>query len=252
MKAFEKYAEYYDLIYQDKDYGKECDFIEDIFAQYSSKPIKSILDVGCGTGGHAIPLSKRGYKITGIDSSEGMIKRAEEKTDSAPNPDFRVMDLLQLDLGERFDACICMFAVMDYITQTEEVLKTLINIREHLEKDSLFICDFWNGLAVLRILPSVRVKIAEDKEKRVIRIAEPELDAFNHLCRVRYRLLILQNNTLIDEFEEIHTIRYFFPQERIHYLQDSGFEVLKVCPFLDLKGKVDENVWNVTAIARAI
>ena len=32
MKAFEKYAEYYDLIYQDKDYGKECDFIEDIFA----------------------------------------------------------------------------------------------------------------------------------------------------------------------------------------------------------------------------
>ncbi|MFC1940389.1 class I SAM-dependent DNA methyltransferase [Chloroflexota bacterium] len=250
--VFDKYAEYYDLIYQDKDYEKECDFIEDIFAQHSAKQIKSVLDVGCGTGGHAIPLSKRGYKVTGIDSSAGMIKRAKEKSKSASNPDFKVMDLLKLNLDDKFDVCICMFAVMDYITQTEDILKTLRTIREHLVKDSLFIFDFWNGLAVLRTLPSVRVKSAEDKGKRVIRIAEPELDAFNHLCRVHYHLLILQNNTLLDEFEETHTIRYFFPQERVHYLQDCGFEPLQFCPFLDLEGRVDENVWNVTAIARAI
>jgi len=251
-KAFEKYAEYYDLIYEDKDYEKECDFIEEIFAKFSSKPIKSILDGGCGTGGHAIPLAKRGYEVTGIDSSEIMIKRAKEKAESVLNPDFRVMDLLQLDLDDRFDACICMFAVMDYIIQTEEVLKALSNVMEHLEKDSLFIFDFWNGLAVLSNLPSVRVKIAEDKERRVIRIAQPELDAFNHICQVNYRLIAIENSEVIDDIRESHVIRFFFPQEIAHYLEDTGFEVLKICPFLNLEGKADENEWNIAVIAKAI
>ena len=54
MKAFERYAEYYDLIYQDKDYERECDFIEDIFRRFSSDPVRTVLDGGCGAGGHAI------------------------------------------------------------------------------------------------------------------------------------------------------------------------------------------------------
>jgi len=45
-------------------------------------------------------------------------------------------------------------------------------------------------------------------------------------------------------------VRYFFPQEIAHYLDDAGFELLKFCPFLRLGGTVDENEWNVTAIAR--
>jgi len=253
VKSFERYAQYYDLIYQDKDYKKECDFIEGIFQEFSSTPVKSVLDGGCGTGGHAILLAKRGYMVTGIDSSEIMIKSAREKAERDNlSLNFQAMDVRQFDLNQKFDACLCMFAVMDYITQTEDVLKALDSARRHLKKNSLFIFDFWNGLAVLRLLPSERVKIVEDKEKRVIRIAQPELDAFNHICYVHYRLLVFQNNALIDEIEETHVIRYFFPQEIAHYLKDSGFELLKICPFLNLEGKVDENVWNIAAIARAV
>ena len=253
MKAFERYAEYYDLIYQDKDYERECDFIEDIFRRFSSDPVRTVLDGGCGAGGHAIPLARRGYLITGIDSSEIMLKRAKKKAvESDLSLDFHLGDLRQFDLVKKFDACICMFAVMDYITETEDVLETLKSIRRHLNSGSLFIFDFWNGLAVLRILPAVRVQVVEDEKVRIIRIAEPELDAFNHLCRVRYRLLVNQDSALIDDIIETHAIRYYFPQEITHYLKETGFEVLRICPFLDVDGKVDENVWNITAIAKAI
>ena len=253
MKPFAKYAEYYDLIYQDKDYGKECDFIEEIFQKFSLRPVKTILDGGCGTGGHAILLANRGYEVTGIDGSEIMIKRAKEKLGGSNlRLDFQKMDLRELDLGTKFDACVCMFAVIDYVTQTEEVLKVLENIRRHLEKDSLFIFDFWNGLAVLRILPSERVKTVNNGEREIVRIAQPELDALNHLCRVHYRLLINEGKTLVEEITETHVIRYYFPQEITHYLKDTGFEVLKICPFPDLNGRVDENVWNIAAIVKAI
>jgi SAM-dependent methyltransferase len=251
-KSFERYAEYYDLLYQDKDYAKECDFIESIFHKFSSKPVKTVLDGGCGTGGHAFLLAERGYQVTGIDGSASMIKKARKKLRGNLKLDFQTVDLRKLELGKKFDACACMFAVMNYITQTDDILKTLKNIRRHLEKDSLFVFDIWNGLAVLRVLPSERVKIVENKEKRIIRIARPELDAFNHLCRVHYHLIINEGSTLVDELEETHVIRYFFPQEIKHYLQDSDFEVVKICPFLDLEGKVDENTWNIALITKAI
>ena len=246
-------AKIYDLIYRDKDYEGECDFIEEIFQRFSPKSVKSILDEGCGAGGHAIPLAKRGYEVTGIDSSEMMIEEAKEKAVKANlNIDFQTADLRRFNLNRRFDACLCMFAVLGYITETKKLLQTLENVKGHLNKESLFICDVWNGLAVLRILPTERIKTVEDEGKRIIRIARPELDAFNHLCRVHYHLLITQDDGRLSEFEETHTVRYFFPQEIIHYLEECGFEVLKICPFLDLDGKVDESVWNMTIIAKAI
>jgi len=60
------YASAYDFLYQDKDYEKECDFIESIFVRYSGN-VKRVLDLGCGTGGHALILVRRGYHIVGVD-----------------------------------------------------------------------------------------------------------------------------------------------------------------------------------------
>lgn len=253
MRAFERYAEYYDLIYQDKDYEKECDFVEEIFHKFSLSPAKTILDGGCGTGGHAMPLANRGYQVIGIDSSAIMLEHAKRKAiQSNLSIDFRVGDLREFNLPQKFDAAICMFAVMDYITETEDLIRALKNIRRHLDKGSLFTFDFWNGEAVLRIQPAVRVKIVQNKELRIIRVAEPELDSINNLCRVSYRLLIVKDSTLVDEVLETHTVRYYFPQEITHYLDDAGFEVLRICPFPNMDGKVDESVWNLAAIAKAV
>jgi len=79
MKIFQKYANYYDILYQDKDYKKECDFLEKIFEKYSKKRINSILDLGCGTGSHSLILAKRDYEVSGVDLSSQMINRARNK-----------------------------------------------------------------------------------------------------------------------------------------------------------------------------
>lgn len=238
-------------MYKDKDYKKEVDFVEGVLKKYSKFSVKKILDAGCGTGGHAIPLAKRGYEVVGFDSSTSMIKKAREKAKATnANVKFCVADLRDFQLNERFDACISMFAVMGYLPTNQDVQKALANIRKHLKRGSLFIFDCWNGLAVLRILPSVRVKNVENEKIRIIRTAEPDLDAFNHLCKVNYRLIVMKNNKVIDEINETHTVRFFFPQEIIHYLEEAGFKVLKICPFLDLGGKVNEETWNMTIVAR--
>lgn len=249
----EVYSKYYDILYADKDYERECDFIEQIFQRYASSKLVSILDVGCGTGGHLIPLARRGYEVVGVDKSKSMVQIARTKLRKLGlNAEVYVSDAAEFTFNTKFDACISMFAVINYIVETDRVIKVFRNIRKHLKKNSLFIFDSWYGPAVLSIKPSVRVKIIERGGLKVIRTVIPELDTFRHIQKSNYYLIVIKDNKVIGECRECHTLRYFFPQELIHYLTESGFSVLKFCKFLHIDEPPSENTWNVTIIAKAV
>lgn len=251
--AFQAYGKYYDIIYADKDYEKECDFLGKIFRNYSKIIPKTILDGGCGTGGHAISLAVRGYEVTGIDLSEEMINIAKEKASkSGVNIDFNVMDLRDLRLNKKFDACILMFAVIDYLTDDKGLLRALANVREHLREGSLLVFDFWYGPAVLNIFPTPKMKISKKGGVRVLRFAEPDINAFNHICHVNYYFMVTKENLIVYEGKEKHVVRFYFPEEIKRYLEESGFQVMRFCRFLDLNTQPSKETWNVTTIAQAV
>ena len=246
-----KFAKYYDIIYADKDYEKECDFIEAIIQAYhvSSNPRK-ILDIGCGSGEHAMILAQRGYQMTGIDFSETMISMAKKKSSSL-NIDFQIMDMTEFSLAEKFDVCTCLFSSICYLPRNDDLKTTLKSIRESLQPDGLFIFDFWNGIAVISQKPSIKIKdVKYDDDSRIIRIAEPELDLTNQICSIKYHCLVIKGEKLTDEFEEIHPIRFFFPREIESYLQDSGFKIIKVCSLLNYSFEQDPDNWCLTIIAK--
>ena len=246
--SFKDYAEYYDLIYKDKDYEREVGFIEEIFGESKPKP-KKILEVGCGTGSYTKILLERGYEVTAVDISEDMLKIASEKCACK----LIKGDIRDITINEKFDACIAMFAVMGYITENSDIIKALNNIHKHLKPNGIFIFDVWNGLAVMRLLPEQRMKEMENDKIKIVRVAIPNLRAFEHICEVNYKMLILnKGDNTVDEINEKHVVRFYFPQEITHYLEQAGFEVLKICPFMDLNGGVDENVWNITVIGKAV
>lgn len=252
-KMFTAYGKYYDLIYSDKNYERECNFLEEAFKRYSPFKPRTILDVGCGTGGHAFHLARRGYLVSGIDSSKVMIDIAREKTEkNRINVDFFLMDIRKLKLNKKFDTCICMFAVMNYLTTNEEIGKALSGIRKHLKDNSLFIFDFWYGPTVLRVLPSLRTKTVEKDGVKVIRTAEPCLNVLRNTCNVTYHLIAIQGNVVVDEIREKHVVRYFFPEEIRHCLEENGFKILRLCPFPNLDAKIGAEDWNAAIISKAV
>src|SRR5512133_2802618 len=87
---FEDYAKKYDAEVFTRGTEGECDFIENELK--FNKSLK-ILDVGCGTGRHSIELTKRGYRITGIDLSDSQLALAREKAAKANVP----IEFLKLD-----------------------------------------------------------------------------------------------------------------------------------------------------------
>jgi 2-polyprenyl-3-methyl-5-hydroxy-6-metoxy-1,4-benzoquinol methylase len=141
-RIYEKYGKYYDLIYSAKDYVEECGCIEKYLKHFSMITVKKILDIGCGTGSHAIVLAKRGYRVVGIDPSRIMIDQAKIKGAGLPVK-FYVQDMRQFRLDETFDLVICMFGTFDYLITDEDVRNALRAIRRHMRSEALFIFDFW-------------------------------------------------------------------------------------------------------------
>ena len=69
MAVFDRYAQYYDLFYREKDYRGEVDYVDALIKRYATNDARTILDLGCGTGGHAVLLAQKGYHVTGVDRS---------------------------------------------------------------------------------------------------------------------------------------------------------------------------------------
>lgn len=250
MSFGEKYSEVYDIIYSDKDYKKECDFLEEIFSKFGSK-ISSILDLGCGSGGHSVILSDRGYKIVGVDKSPHMIKRAKEKAKSK-NLDctFLEHDIRYFKTNTKFDAVISMFAVASYQTENEDVISFFKTAFDHLRSGGLFTFDFWFGPAVLREKPQVKIKEINQDDLKIIRITEPKTDILNNTVDVNFKVFIInRNNNVVEEFEEKHKMRFFFAKEIKYMLENVGFHKVNFFPFLDLSREPTDSDWNISCIS---
>ncbi len=248
------YTGIYDYLYQDKDYAAECDLIETLLSVYGSRPTHSLLDLGCGTGNHALPLAERGYRVVGVDRSEGMLSQARAKvatTAAKERVEFYPGDVRTVDLQQMFDAALMMFAVLGYQLENADVLAALRTVRRHLQPGGLFIFDVWYGPAVLTIRPSERLKVIPTSTGRVLRVASSSLDTRHHTCDVRYHVWRLDSERLTGEVEEVHTMRFFFPRELEFFLECAGLALLRLGTFMDFERDPDETTWNVIGVARA-
>lgn len=253
-KVFAAYANAYDALYADKDYEAECDFLETIFERFSDRSVSRILDLGCGTGGHDIPLVQRGYHVLGIDRSSKMIEIGKEKAAKETlDGDIRFQrgDVQNLDLDETFDAVICLFAVLGYQTSNNALFNGLLTSRKHLHSDGLFIADFWYGPAVLKTRPSDRVKSVHGGKERIVRMARPKIEIESNLVTVSYHVMHLHEDRIVEEVQEDHCMRYIFKPELAFMMNEAGLEIIHFCSFMDLETPASEDTWNVVAVARA-
>jgi SAM-dependent methyltransferase len=227
----------------------EVNFLEKVIHKYSNEGSKEILDLGCGTGIHDKNLTEKGHNILGLDLSKDMIEIAKSK--DIPNANFIVGNMANFELGKKFDVCISMFAAFGYLIENKEIKSSIKSIKKHLNKGGLFIFEVWNGLAVMNELPSSRENEEISENYKIIRKSYPKLNSFKQYCEVKFNVKILENNSLINEYEETHNMRFFFPQEIKKYLEDENFEVLEICNAFELGSKIDENNWNMVVIAKS-
>jgi SAM-dependent methyltransferase len=249
------YAEAYDRIYGEKDYGRECALLVDIFRKYAAQPVRSVLDLGTGTGSHAVRLAERGFQVLGVDRSGPMLAKAREKArELGPEASiaFTESDIRQFRTPRRFDAVLMMFAVLGYLTVDEDLSAGLATVRRHLNPGGLFVFDVWYAPAVEREGPTRRARlVATDERGDLRRIVSGELDRAARTCRVSIALERSVGGTVATETTEVHQMRYFDRREVEHFLSEAGLELRALTAFPSVERPPDETTWNVIGVAVA-
>lgn len=243
------YAGAYDALYAAKDYGRECDLIERTFIEQAPGDVASVLDLGCGTGNHALPLAARGYAVTAVDRSPDMLAIARAK-DSGRAVRWLEGDVRTIDPGRGagFDAALMMFAVLGYQHTNSDVAATFANVRRHLRPGGIFIFDAWHGPGVIADPPGAGSRIVQTAAGALTRDVTSTLDARHHRCTVAYTLA----RAGAPLTRETHVVRFFFPMEIEMYLEAAGFELISLSAFDDPDRTPTERDWNALAVARAV
>ena len=253
-KVFGKqYADAYDDLYRDKDYDSEVRLLEKIFGTYHPGSVRRVLDLGCGTGNHALRLAARSFEVVGVDCSEEMLACARKKTErEGLDVTFHRSAICDFHDETKFDATLMMFAVLGYHHSNEDVLKALQAARASLRPGGILVFDVWYGPAVFAQKPGERVSVIEDGGATTIRTAHGQLSIPEHLCRVDYRLWRIRDNEVNDGVTETHAMRYFFPKELELFLTVAGFEMMRLAAFPEFDREADDSTWNVLVVARAV
>lgn len=230
MAVFGDYAHYYNLLYRDKDYAAETDFILSVFKKNGLVP-GTLLDLGCGTGRHGREMARRGIRVDGVDLSETMLAmgRAEQdKADGGSLPNLHQGDARSVRLGTTFDAVTSLFHVMSYQNTEEDAAALLRTAWAHLNPGGLFLFDFWYGPCVLSLRPEFRTKTMENESVHIERTARPSIDITKDLVTVHYDIAMLRKSTgECASFSEDHQMRYWFLPELRFLAGQAGFMPLQ-------------------------
>jgi len=247
MSHFNDYSKYYDLLYKEKNYYDEVQYINEII-KLNCPNSKSLLDIGCGTGKHANLLQQLGYNIDGIDLSETMLEIAKNKFGEKIN--FYNADIRKFDLNNKYDTIISLFHVLSYQVKNHDLDSAFESVYKHLNDGGYFIFDCWYGPGVMNDPPSIRVRNMKDDEVEIIRISEPDINYNNSTVDVNFKIIINDLKTdKVKILHEKHPMRYLFKNEIEFLANKYNFKIVSFYSWMSFDVP-NKNDWQVVFVLK--
>lgn len=245
--VFDAYSRYYDLLYKDKNYHDEVDYIEKVL-QNNNLPGNNLMEFGSGTGKHAGLFVKRGYRVHGVERSPEMVEQAI-LTDGFT---CEVGDICSIQLNRTFDAVLSLFHVISYQVSNSGVNAVFQRAAEHLTPGGLFFFDVWYSPAVYSLKATPRIKYMADETVKITRVAEPVVHTNQNRIDVNYTILV---EDLVDggytTLSEQHPMRHFSLPELQMIAAWNNFDWVLAEEFMT-GNKPDETTWGVSVLLRRI
>lgn len=192
---FDKFAPYY----LNEEFTKNTEYeIQFILKELDLPPGAQILEVGCGAGRHTVPLTGRGYRVTGVDISKAMLDEARKAGSAAGiTLDLVHANIMDFEPVHEYDAalCLCEGALCllgsedDPFTRDEDVLRKVYSA---LKPGGKFIVN------VLNACRNLRLHTDED-------IAQGKFDLLTMTSNTMEEMEIPQGKIVIEGRERVYT-----------------------------------------------
>jgi len=185
------------------------------------QPGAHMLDIACGHGRHSIRLARRGFRVTGLDSSAESLDAAHEVAEAGGlELDFREGDMRELPFPDgSFDAVINIFTAFGYFEDEEGDACVIGEAARVLRPGGSFLLDTVNPPGLFQ---RYRDRVWETLDDgAVLFLQEHEYDVLAGRNRARWTL-VLPDGT---RRELTHSIRVYTAPELDRLLRAAGLEI---------------------------
>jgi SAM-dependent methyltransferase len=208
-------AEYYDKIYSSKNYQAEAAQIDALIRKHNPSA-KSLLDVGCGAGGHLEYLRKT-YDVHGLDISEDLVRLARKRLSST---DIFREDMIRFHLRAKFDAIICLFSTIGYAYTKKRLLKAVSNMANHMNKNGVLVIEPWFTKATWKPQP-VYATFIDEPSLKIARISNSKTIGNRSIIEMNY---LIGTSTGTKSYREHHEMGLFSSDEMIDSFKRAHLE----------------------------
>ena len=217
QSIYKDLAHYYDLIYSWKNYKKETATIKRLISKYQKSKGKDLLEVACGTGGHALYL-KNDFEILATDVNAEMLKVARKNIKGVA---FRQADMVSLNLGRKFDVIICLFSAIGYVKTYSNLKKTLNNFACHLTRGGVVIIEPWFTRSAYQA-GSPHLSTYGDDNIKIARECVSKVRGDVSIMDMHY--LVAERDNDVRHFVDRHELAMFEPGKVLRNMKTAGLQ----------------------------
>ena len=211
-------AQSYDRLTADVDYKKWADYIERHF-QRQKQPVRTVAELGCGTGSLTSLLARRGYAMTAVDLSPDMLSIAQQKCGGL-DIRFLCQDMSWLTLLEPADAVVSCLDSINYITRPAALRRTFQRVHRALVPGGLFLFDVKTPLA----LESAGGQTYLDEDEELFCVWRGEYSPRHRVCGYGLDLFVRRPDGAWDRGGEYHEEYAYTLDELDRFLREAGFQ----------------------------
>lgn len=220
MSAYGFLAASYDALTLDVDYDGLADYLERRF-RAARCPVRTVLDLACGTGSLTWLLAQRGYETIGVDVSQEMLAQARCKGESLAvetPPLFLNQPMERLDLYGNIDACVCCLDSVNYVTRPAQLRRAFERVHLFLTPGGLFLFDARTPEA----LAAMDGQIFQDENEDVYCLWQGSYSRRQRICTY-YMDIFRRDGDHWLRGEEVHRERAYADDELSGMLSEAGF-----------------------------
>ena len=224
-EAYSDFANVYDSLMDNIPYDEWFEYLHGLLKEYNINT-GIIAELGCGTGNITEKMAAAGYDMIGIDYSTSMLDIAnQKKNENKSNSLYLCQDMREFELYGTVSAVISLCDSINYITESEELLKVFKLVNNYLDPKGLFIFDFHPRYYYKEIVADST--IAEDRDD-ISFIWDNYYDETEDINELYLSLFIKEpeSDDLFRKYEEIHLQKGYTLEEIKNLIQQSGMELL--------------------------
>ena len=219
-------APIYDAINRDIDYSSWADFIEEIARKNMKTKPDLVLDLGCGTGKMTLELARRGYDMTGVDSSPEMLDIAREAAEEAELSDkmlWLLQDMREFELYGTVDLAVSCLDCINHLTSPKDLDKCLSLVHNYLIPDGIFVFDV-NGKYKFESVYADRAYTME--ENGTVCIWQNYYNEKTKLCDFYITVFDECEDGRYERYDDRQRERMYTLQNLKKHLETNGFEFI--------------------------